>query len=100
MIVNDSPGLSWGPALPAQRRRSRSLMDSRRHGHRRLDVRQERRLPLRTPLRVAQEELPPRGRLAPSLEDAPIDERPAVEVVVHVAREDEPVDERCMEEQL
>src|SRR5438067_7830025 len=55
---------------------------------------------LRALLRVAKEQLPPRRRLTPALEHAPIDERPAVEIVVDVAREDEAVDERRVEEQL
>src|SRR5687767_8846220 len=58
------------------------------------------RLSLRTQLRVAQKQLAPRGRLAPALEHPPIDQRPAVEIVIHVARENEAVDERGMEEQL
>src|SRR5689334_22164757 len=79
------------------------LVDSQRGGRVRGAVRLDRRqlgLPLRTELRVAQEHLPPLGRLAPALEHAAIDERPAVEVVVDVAREDEAVDERRVEEQL
>ena len=55
---------------------------------------------LRPHLRVSQEHLAPLRRLAPALEHAPIDQRPAVEVVVDVAREDEPVDQRRVEEQL
>src|SRR6185369_3514561 len=58
------------------------------------------RLTLRPHLRVAEKQLPPLGRLAPALEHAPIDERPAIKVVVHVARENEAVDERRVEEQL
>ena len=57
------------------------------------------RLPLRPHLRVAEKQLPPAGRLAPAFERTPIDERPAVEVVIHVAREDEAVDERRVEEE-
>src|SRR5262245_52633616 len=52
-----------------------------------------RRLALRAHLRVAQEELSPRGRLAPALEDAAIEERPPIVVVVDVACENEAVDE-------
>src|SRR5262249_57079562 len=49
---------------------------------------------------VTKERGPPPGRLEPSFEDTPIDERPAIEVVVDVACENEPVDERSVEEQL
>src|SRR5438552_6172263 len=49
---------------------------------------------------VAQEQLPPAGGLAPAFEPAAIDQRPAIEVVIHVAGEDEAVDERRAEEQL
>src|SRR5262249_6309442 len=55
---------------------------------------------LRTHLSIAQEQLAPLGRLAAALAYAAIDERPAVEVVIHVAREDEPVHQRRVEEQL
>src|SRR5439155_21480643 len=78
-----------------------SLVDSRRGGNGCFDrgpYVDERSL--RPHLRVTKEHLAPRGRLAPALEHAAIDERPAVEVVVHVAREDEPVHERRMKEKL
>src|SRR5260370_33211193 len=57
-------------------------------------------LPLWTCLSVSQEHLAPRSGLAPALEDAPIDQRPPVEVVIHVARQDEAIDERRVNEQL
>src|ERR1700689_431430 len=53
-----------------------------------------RRLALRTQLSVTQKQASPVGRLRPAFEDTAIDERPAVEIVVDVAREDEAVDER------
>src|SRR5207245_6257225 len=59
-----------------------------------------RRLPLRPHRRVAQEQLSPLGAFAPALERAAVDERPAVEIVVDVARQDEAVHERRVEEQL
>src|SRR4051812_36388171 len=59
-----------------------------------------RELPLRSELRVAQEHLSPRRGLTPAFEDAPIDERPAVEVVIDVAGENESVDQRRMEKQF
>src|SRR5438093_3755672 len=49
---------------------------------------------------VAQEQLAPAGGLAPAFEPAAIDQRPAIEVVIHVAGKDEPVHEWCAEEQL
>src|SRR5262249_57061065 len=55
---------------------------------------------LRAVLRIAKKQLAPRRRFAPALEDAAIDQRPAVEVVIDVAGEDEPVDQRGVEEQL
>src|SRR5207237_4408410 len=63
-------------------------------------ARRVRTRPLRAVLRVAQEQLAPRSGFAPALEHAAIDQRPAIEVVVDVAREDEAVDERRAEEQL
>src|ERR1700686_5318919 len=55
---------------------------------------------LRAHPRVAQEELSPRAILAPPLERAAIDERPAVKIVIDLTREDEAIDERRVEEQL
>src|SRR6516162_439392 len=67
-------------------------------------LRQEiRRLPLWTQgalSRVPQEHLAPRGRLAPALEHAAVEKRPAVEVMIDVAGQDEAVDERRPEEQI
>src|SRR6266545_6278952 len=51
-------------------------------------------------LRVPQKHLAPFGRFTPALEHAPIDERPAVEIMVHIAGQNEAVDERRVEEQL
>ena len=55
---------------------------------------------LRPHLRVSKEHLAPLRGLAPALEHPPIDQGPSIEVVVDVARQDEPVDERGVEEQL
>src|SRR6516162_5449322 len=62
--------------------------------------RQNGRLALGTHLCVSEEHLAPRGGLAPALEHPAVDERPPVEIVVHVACEDEAVDERRVKEQL
>src|SRR5262249_1179973 len=51
-------------------------------------------------LGVAEEHLAPFRGFAPAFEHAAVDERPAVEVVVHVAREDESVHERRVKEQF
>ena len=60
----------------------------------------KKRRALRPHLRVAQEKLAPRRLFAPSLEYPPIEERPATEVVIDLAGQDEPVDHRRMKEQL
>src|SRR5947208_2179312 len=57
-------------------------------------------LPLRADGGVAEEHLSPFSRLAPALEDTAVDERPSVEIVVHVAGQDKSIDERGVEEQL
>src|SRR5439155_15031526 len=49
---------------------------------------------------VAQEELPPLGVVAPVLECPAIDQRPPIEVVVDLTRENEAIDERRAKEQL
>src|SRR3989442_7963609 len=83
------------------RRAAESLMDSRRGGNGCFDRRPDvYRRPLRARLRVAQEQMAPFRGFAPALENAAVDQRPAVEIVIHVARQDEAVHERRMEEQL
>src|SRR5205814_3519932 len=59
-----------------------------------------RRLTLRSHLRVAEEQPPPSRGFRPALECAPVENRPPAEIVIHLARQDEAVDERSMEEQL
>src|SRR5215475_13943531 len=71
-----------------------------RNGRRDRCGRGQIRLSLRPHLRVTQEHLAPLGGLAPAFEHAAIDERPAVEIVIDVAGEDEAVDERRAEKQL
>src|SRR4051812_34755770 len=60
----------------------------------------EMRRRLRPVFGVLQEQLSPFSRLAPPLEDATVDERPPVEIMIDIAREDETVHERRMEKQL
>src|SRR5262249_54914892 len=55
---------------------------------------------LRAHLRVPQEQLAPLRALAPSLERPSVEHRPPIEIVIDLARQDEPVDERRVEEQL
>src|ERR1051325_6567405 len=54
----------------------------------------------RAQARVAQKHLAPLRRLGPALEHAAIDERPAIEIVIDLARQDEAVDQRRVEEQF
>src|SRR3954447_6564162 len=76
-------------------------MNSARHWNRRRDLLPaDEGIALRTELRVAQKQLAPFRGLAPALEHMPIDQRPAVEIVVDVAGEDEAVHQRRPEEQL
>src|SRR5215831_12734335 len=89
----------WGESSGFGRPRERSMY-ARRHGSDGHAGIGDRRLALGAHLGVAKKELAPRRRLAPPFERAAVDERPAVEVVVDVAREDEAVDERRVEEQL
>src|SRR5581483_10119799 len=80
-FMGAAPRRAGRPALYGDS--ARILVNSGRggNGRARLGARQ-RRLGLRAHLRVAEEQLPPLGRLAPPLEDAAVDQRPAVEVVV------------------
>src|SRR5689334_16761228 len=75
-------------------------MDARRNRNERVGRRWHGQLTLRSHRRVAQEHLPPLRRLAPALEDTAVDQRPAIEVVIDVAGENEAVDQRRVEEQL
>src|ERR1700730_15680908 len=83
-----------GSACPCRSMNWRERRDARPVG------RDHRWGTLRAHPRVAQEELPPRGLLAPPLEHAAIDERPAVKIVIDLTRENEAIDERRVEEQL
>src|SRR5579872_4113432 len=49
---------------------------------------------------VAEKHATPLGRFRPALEHPSIDQRPAVEVVIHITREDEAVDERGVEKEF
>src|SRR5688572_31437801 len=81
--------LSWSGLESATKPR-RVLMNSdggrRRRGR---ELAGDGGLALRPHLSVAQKHLPPGSALAPALEHAAIDQRPPVEVVIHVAGEDE-----------
>src|SRR5262245_52667899 len=57
-------------------------------------------LALRTLLRVSQEQLSPRRPLGPLLERFSIERRPAIEVVIDLAREHEAVHERRVEKEI
>ena len=51
-------------------------------------------------LGVAEEQLPPFGLFRPSLERPAVEQRPAIQIVVDLAGQDEAVDERGVEKQL
>src|SRR6516164_399755 len=93
--ISSSPALGFAAVVMMYLMIPRpSVERSRRLGNR---LRRRVRQPLRPEPRVLEKQLSPGRLFRPALEDPAIEEGPAVEVVVDLARQDEPVDERRVE---